>query len=704
MPIPALLKNIFPPIAETRVDQDCGKPDTRSLRRNPIITMNRIQQVFRYFISRGMRLQVNVVIAFFSLIFLISAVIVIYINHKNSNLALQHAETLIANASSRNIDDTVSLLEPVVKSVEILAQLGTMDETLLRQEKIVPYLIKILDSYPYLYSASIAFEDSGRFIYPILIPSGLKQLGPKNSAIPPDSKYALRIVEPQANPPTETYTYLSANGRETGSEVIKNSNFDPRSRLFYKGAKEQGNVYLSDISIFPTLNKPGISIGAPIYDKNRKLIGVSGANMILDSVSDFLKKQQIGERGIALIIDESHQIIAHPDKGKSVRIDGRNLSLLKADEIDDPVIRDAFRTWQERKKDYAAGDHFLFKSNKEEFIASFKPFPDKLGKKWTIVTLVPSIQFVGSVHSTNRDIILITVLMTLIGILGVNLISGRIAKPIDAVIEDTKHIRRFELDHELVFRSHITEVKELVDAMRTMKTTIRDFTRFVPKKLVQRMLATGKPIELGGQSQYLTILFTDLANFSSISERMPARDLMLHVSEHFDVISRCIVETDGTIDKYIGDSVMAFWGAPEHLDNHAYNACVAALQAKKQMDVLNAVWKSQGSPELHTRFGLHTDAVIVGNIGSSERYSYTVMGDGVNLASRLEGVNKVYGTQICVSNTVFKEVGDRLLLRPVDLISVKGRRSGQVVYELMGSRQEGLEISATTMQKTSRIW
>ena len=156
----------------------------------------------------------------------------------------------------------------------------------------------------------------------------------------------------------------------------------------------------------------------------------------------------------------------------------------------------------------------------------------------------------------------------------------------------------------------------------------------------------------------------------------------------------------GTLDKFIGDGVMAFWGAPAQLDDHAYHSCVAALRIQRGMVDLNAQWAKEGLAPLHVRVGIHSDAVLVGNIGSLERMSYTVMGDGVNLAARLEGTNKEFGTRICISHAVYREAGERLWLRRMGVVTVKGRRADLQVYELMGIKggDPDLEASATTQQ------
>ena len=159
----------------------------------------------------------------------------------------------------------------------------------------------------------------------------------------------------------------------------------------------------------------------------------------------------------------------------------------------------------------------------------------------------------------------------------------------------------------------------------------------------------------------------------------------MRVSAYLEAVTNAVNDEAGTIDKFIGDGVMAFWGAPALLDDHAWHASIAALRIQQAMHELNKGWEAEGLKPLNIRIGIHSDAVLVGNIGSLSRMAYTVMGDGVNVASRLEGINKNFGTNICISQSVYREAGERLCVRPIDDVLVKGRRSKIPIYELMGA-------------------
>jgi adenylate cyclase len=221
---------------------------------------------------------------------------------------------------------------------------------------------------------------------------------------------------------------------------------------------------------------------------------------------------------------------------------------------------------------------------------------------------------------------------------------------------------------------------------------VQAFARFVPVGLVRQLVQSDQRLELSGQSRFLTIFFLDVEGFSTIAERIAARDLLARISTLLEVVSKAVDEEGGTIDKFVGDGVMAFWGAPALLDDHAWHACVTALRIQRVFDTLNEQWRNAQAPQMRLRIGIHSDAVLVGNVGSKARMSYTVLGDGVNIAARLEGMNKAYGTLTCISHGTFREAGDRLCARPLDEVVVKGRRSRITIYELLGVYGAGAEL------------
>lgn len=219
----------------------------------------------------------------------------------------------------------------------------------------------------------------------------------------------------------------------------------------------------------------------------------------------------------------------------------------------------------------------------------------------------------------------------------------------------------------------------------------RTFERFVSQGIVEEMLRHPERVKLGGERRELTVLFSDIRGFTSISERMSSEELVQVLNQYFTPMTRLVLEEGGTLDKYMGDALMAFFGAPVVQPDHAVKACRAALAMTAKLVELNAGWRAAGKlpegAEVGIGIGLNSGEMSVGNMGSEDVFDYTVIGDNVNLGSRIEGLNKMYGTQVLVSGATVAAAGeDRFLFRELDRVRVKGKTEPVAIYELMAER------------------
>jgi class 3 adenylate cyclase len=273
-----------------------------------------------------------------------------------------------------------------------------------------------------------------------------------------------------------------------------------------------------------------------------------------------------------------------------------------------------------------------------------------------------------------------------VGVLLGILLAARIARPLGLIAADLREVAQFRLSSGPAPRSFVSEVATVADAVERMKASLRSFGRYVPTDLVRELLAEGEEARLGGDTRVLTIHFSDIENFTHLSEHRTPTELVRDLAEYLHCMSDTIRASDGTIDKFIGDGVMAFWNAPGVVPDHAARACRAALQAQERLALLRPRWEAAGQPAFRARIGLHSGEVIVGNFGTDERFAYTALGDGVNLASRLESLNKSYGTYIMASDAVRAAAGPAFEWRRLDRVAVAGRSEGTDVYELLGER------------------
>ena len=221
------------------------------------------------------------------------------------------------------------------------------------------------------------------------------------------------------------------------------------------------------------------------------------------------------------------------------------------------------------------------------------------------------------------------------------------------------------------------------------------FSTYVNPSIVDELITNPEKLTLGGERKELSVLFSDLVGFTTLSEGIPPEQLVGLLNEYLSSMTQIIFKNNGTLDKYDGDAVMAFWGAPIPQHDHALRACLSALQMQQALAQIRKVWREQNRPLFRARIGINTGEMIVGNTGGTGRFDYTVIGDSVNLASRLEGANKQYKTSIMVSQQTYDLVKDKILGRELDLMSVKGRleplKTFELLQELNGTIDPALE-------------
>lgn len=246
-----------------------------------------------------------------------------------------------------------------------------------------------------------------------------------------------------------------------------------------------------------------------------------------------------------------------------------------------------------------------------------------------------------------------------------------------------------------VIYRYLTELRE--------KSQVKSaFGHYVSKEVANEVLKNPESLKLGGQKREITSFFADIANFTTWSEGTEPNALVSQLNEYFDAFSKVIMSQKGTVDKFEGDALVAFFGAPLESPDHAILACQGALQARKAIAELNTRWKEQGKKQLSFRIGINTGEATIGNIGSTERFDYTAIGDTVNLAARLEGTNKFYSTQIIISGNTHAKLEDKFELRRLDKVQVKGKDESINIYELLAEKdtlpKEALEIINTFHQ------
>lgn len=221
---------------------------------------------------------------------------------------------------------------------------------------------------------------------------------------------------------------------------------------------------------------------------------------------------------------------------------------------------------------------------------------------------------------------------------------------------------------------------------REKKRTRSAFTHYLNASVIDELMGSYDKLKLGGEKRTLTVLFSDIRGFTTLSERLSPDELGSLLTDYLNPMTQLVFEHEGVLDKYMGDAIMAFWGAPKAQADHARRACLTALAMRDKLVELNVGFAARGLPNLAIGIGVNSGPMWVGNMGSSVRFDYTVIGDAVNLGSRLEGTNKVYGTNLIISEFTYALVAEDVVCRKLDLITAKGKTQPVAIYELLGVR------------------
>ncbi len=584
----------------------------------------------------------------------------------------------VAKANQVSIESTSELLQPVAGSLRMLAGMAAADPGFFRTEASAQLLYDALTSAEQIDAVYVSFEDGYHRVV-TRIDDDRRRSDPK---IPAAANWHSSYIDDfSAGKARARHRTFSDTWPHVVGQYSVPTSMDIRTLPGYAAAKASGGFAVTDPSINPDTGYPVIYVRYPIV-RNGVFIGVASANITLDVLSRFLANHRASEHSTTLVADPSDGvIIATPDRNNSVRtVDGR-LEVANLDNIANPNIREAYRQQVRTNQ-----DQFLFRSpvNGEELSASFIRFPGHLGHRWEVITLTPTDDFVGNLKTTNQQMVVVILGLTAVEFVLIYFLCTRLARPIESVSQDLKSVEGLSFDSTPARRSQIKEIAQLQSAAALLRNSLQSFSSFVPLDVVRELVRSGTPLTLGVESRRLTVFFSDLENFSTHAEAMAPNDLLGQMSVYFEQVSQAISQENGTVDKFIGDGVMAFWGAPMPQTDHALRGCRGALRAARRMEAVNAAWKAEGRRPIRIRIGMHTGDVLVGNVGSSERLSYTAMGDGVNVAARLEGMNKEFGTTICVSDSVCDAIGSGILVRPLRTVQVKGREHRFMVYQLLG--------------------
>ncbi|MES2571443.1 MAG: cache domain-containing protein, partial [Verrucomicrobiota bacterium] len=353
----------------------------------------------------------------------------------------------------------------------------------------VQVLFRAVRNSPAIYSLYIGFEKDGNFTEVLRIPKGLTTFGPNRTALPPGAIYVLRVLQrPADDAAIDAYTYVDAQGVTLLTEQARLVSYDPRTRPFFKEAKAQpGKRVISELYGSASTGKTVLTLSRT-FGVAQEVMGAVGANITLESMSDFLRRYAPGRHGLAMVLDENGKLIAHPDADMVARRVGADLVITHASELKEPQVQSALSGHRMSREIVRR----IFKSSDgREYVAAFTPFPPDFAKKWELLIVVPTEDFVGEIKEMSRRVLLLGAVVLMAGVVGIRLLAHTFSRPIDQLIFENDRIRSFDLIGEIVIPSRVSEIINLTQSTGTMKTALRFLSGFVPKTLVRDLLSTG---------------------------------------------------------------------------------------------------------------------------------------------------------------------------------------------------------------------
>lgn len=462
------------------------------------------------------------------------------------------------------------------------------------------------------------------------------------------------------------------------SRKFEDTTYSVLKQDWYQEGIRAENPRWFNVTDHPIGPRPSIAFAGPI-DVYSKREGVLAVFIEYTRLARFLSQLKVGKSGAAFILARDGSTIAAPDP------DADEVHPQRSDQPLLGVAHGAFRqAGNSYDSDGSAARQIRLAVDNADYEVTLTPlaFPG-----WTLATVIPEAEFLGPVRATIRQLLMgLVLLIVAASLLSAWLAQRVIAAPLIKVTGELRHVQRFELDRVQRHSSRLTELETLSGAIADMAGGLAAFRKYIPADLVRNLVNKGVEPRPGGSTRPMTVVFADIAGFTGLSERMGDRIIPL-LSSYLDLVSVEINAHGGTIDKFIGDAVMAFWGAPAATPDHAVKACGAALACQRAVRDRGPV--DDQAHRLKMRIGINSGDMLVGNIGSDVRLNYTVIGDAVNIASRLEGASKEYGTEIIIGEETRRLAGPHIHVRELDRLTVYGRAGGLQIYELLGIAENG---------------
>ena len=479
---------------------------------------------------------------------------------------------------------------------------------------------------------------------------------------------------------TNVMVYLE--GEEVESTL--NGPLDPESLAIMRSGKpgDESEGY-EDLYFEPNDLRAVTSYTLHLEDSSGLPLGTLFIDIDIFTLTDSVAQDSRADDSYVFLMDERGFIMAHPELNTGNLVESLG-ALPHVKHLRDPVPK-------------AVIDQMLKTSTPLErvdtpdgaFLITVSYLPGLGDSKWLVGSAVHHDRILGDAYDRAKLIGAVGLFVLLVAVLLSLWVGRRITEPVQRLASAADAIQAFQLKLPGGRISRFSELNTAERAFLAMLRGLNVFSRYVPKSLVRRLIQLedeGSAVQ--PEDREVTILFTDIAGFTTISTGMAPDDLAKMLNEYFTILVNPVLAEEGTVDKFIGDALMAFWNAPVSQPDHADRAIRAALAIRASTDTFNRERLARGEPELLTRIGVHTGVVLVGDIGTEERLNYTIVGDPVNTASRLESLGKEVGSFLCISNETRQSCTGNYPWRRIGEITLRGRSEETVIFTIYDETEQ----------------
>lgn len=627
--------------------------------------------------ARGWTLQIVLATVFTIITSLIAGGIIWYGHRQMTDLVALEVQAdfnRIGNEVRAGLDEE---LEPA--SV-FLHTLSLTLHTNVSLQSLAEALPPLLDALQHVFPSAGSFfvgRGDGSFAFVQDLTIGVPP--PLEGQVPAGAAYALEIVRIDNGTAQSHWTLLDEALRPIAEIEPKSTTFDPRERTWFAQAVAAEGAVLTEVYSFAHLPDIGLTMA-----RRSERLGdaILGLDILLTELDALLEAQRASPSMELFLFDSQGVLVAHPNGG-ALREAARQTApdrLPRLADLGEPRLTQLLHLYGEKGE-----SEDLIELEGRLHLVRFESAGRRLGD--LVLTMAyPYDEIVGPADSIRTQMRLGGFLALAVGFLFVFLAARQVARPLRRVTADMARAVRFDFAGAETSTSPVREIRELSHTLVTLKGALRSFARYVPDQLVRNLLSNRVVPALGGQRQAITVLFSDIQGFTAMAEAMEPEALTEKVSRYFSTLGAAVLTNEGTIDKYIGDAMMAFWNAPSPQPDHVQRACRAALAAAAAIEALNRAFGAESTAAMPTRFGLHTGEAVVGNIGSVDRMNYTALGHTVNLAARTEGLNKLFGTTILATQAIVDAAGEDFVFRYVGEAVPQGASGPVRFHELIAER------------------